>query len=86
MVYLRNRLTAYENHVARYYLERGAHVAAINRTMYALEHYTGSPELEDTLMLMVEAYDRLGMVDLATDAERVLMETFGEPAQPLRLE
>lgn len=86
MVYLRNRLTAYENHVARYYLERGAHVAAINRTMYALEHYPGSPELEATLALMIEAYDRLGMTDLAVDAERVLMETFGEPAQPLRLE
>ena len=86
MVFLRNRLTAYENHVARYYLQRGAHVAAINRTMYALEHYPGSPGLVDTLALMIEAYDQLGMADLAADAERVLMETFGEPAQPLRLE
>ena len=78
MVFLRNRLATYENHVARYYVDRGAYVAAINRGKYALETYPGAPELEDTLQLMIEAYQLLGMTDLAADTERVLMATFGD--------
>jgi outer membrane protein assembly factor BamD len=78
MTYLRNRLATYENHVARYYLERGAYVAAINRAKYAVEHYPGAPELETSLLLMIEGYEALGMADLARDADRVLQESFGE--------
>jgi outer membrane protein assembly factor BamD len=80
MVFLRNRLTEYENHVAEYYINRGAYVAAVNRAKYALEHYPGAPQLEKTLAIMVDAYGRLGMQDLANDARRVLTETFGEQA------
>jgi outer membrane protein assembly factor BamD len=85
MVYLRNRLADYENHVADYYLRRGAYVAAINRAKYALEHYPGAPQLEKTLQILVTAYDRLGMKDLAADARRVLRETFGEAAATAQL-
>jgi outer membrane protein assembly factor BamD len=77
MVWLRNRLATYENHVAQYYIERGAYVAAVNRAKYALEHYTGAPELEETLNIIIDAYDRLGIYDLAEDARRVLAENFG---------
>jgi outer membrane protein assembly factor BamD len=80
MVFLRNRLAQYENHVAAYYIERGAYVAAVNRAKYALEHYPGAPELEKTLQIMVGAYEKLGMMDLAADARRVLQETFGDEA------
>jgi outer membrane protein assembly factor BamD len=78
MVYLRNRLAKYENHVAQYYINRGAYVAAVNRAKYALEHYPGAPELEQTLGIMVTAYEMLGMQDLATDARRVLTATYGD--------
>jgi outer membrane protein assembly factor BamD len=80
MVWLRNRLATYENHVAAYYIDRGAFVAAINRGKYALEHYPGAPELEETLMLMITAYRELGMQDLADDSVRVLRENFGDQA------
>jgi outer membrane protein assembly factor BamD len=83
MIFLRNRLATYENHIARYYLDRGAYVAAINRAKYAVEHYPGAPQLEESLALMVEAYDALGATDLARDTERVLQENFGELAVPL---
>jgi len=79
MVYLRNRLATYENHVASYYMRRGAYVAAINRGKYALEHYPGAPELEQTLALMVQSYRALGMTDLAEDTSRVLRENYGDP-------
>ena len=85
MVFLRNRLAEYENHVADYYIRRGAYVAAINRAKYALEHYPGAPELEQTLLILVTAYEQLGMTDLAADARRVLRETFGDEAATARL-
>ena len=78
MIFLRNRLARYENHVADYYIRRGAYIAAINRAKYALEHYPEAPELEQTLQTLVVAYDALGMSDLAADTRRVLSRTFGE--------
>jgi outer membrane protein assembly factor BamD len=76
MVFLRNRLATYENHVARFYIERGAYIAAVQRCKYSLEHYPGAPQLQDTLAIMIEAYDALGMEDLAADARRVQRESF----------
>jgi len=76
MIYLRNRLALYENHVAAYYMERGAYVAAINRAKFSLEHYPGAPALEASLQILIDAYEQLGMRDLANDAKRVLDESF----------
>lgn len=78
MIFLRNRLAAYENHVAEYYMGRQAYVAAINRAKYVVEHYPGAPDTERALEIMAEAYETLGMMDLAADARRVLGETRGE--------
>lgn len=86
MVYLRNRLAEYENHVARYYLRRGAYVAAARRAEYAVEHFPGAPQLEESLEIMIEAYERMGMHDLAADAARVLELNFGADAQRTRLD
>lgn len=80
MVFLRNRLAAYENHVADYYLRREAYVAAANRAKYAVENYAGSPELERSLEIMIEAYEQLGMNDLANESRRVMAESFGRTA------
>ncbi len=78
MIFLRNRLAEYENHVADYYMRRGAYVAAVNRAKYAVENYPGAPALEESLNIMIGSYRKLGMTDLAADAERVLRESFGE--------
>lgn len=79
MVFLRNRLAEYENHVANYYIDRGAYVAAVNRAKYALEHYPGAPALEDSVALLSRAYSLLGLADLAADAERVFDLNFERP-------
>ena len=42
MVFIKDRLAQYENHVADYYLRRGAYVAALNRAKSALEQYNGA--------------------------------------------
>jgi outer membrane protein assembly factor BamD len=81
LVYLRNRLAAYENAVARFYLERDAYVAALNRARTALETYQGADSSAESLQIMIASYEGLGMTDLANDAKRVLQMNF--PGTPL---
>jgi outer membrane protein assembly factor BamD len=76
MVYLKNRLAAYENQVADYYLRRGAYVAAATRARNALEAFNGADSNAESLRIMIEAYEELGMNDLAADARRVLELNF----------
>ena len=76
MVAIKNRLADYENHVADYYLRRGAYVAALNRAKGALEKYHGATSNATSLQLMAEAYEKLGMNDLAANTRRVLAENF----------
>jgi outer membrane protein assembly factor BamD len=72
MVYLKNRRASYENWVADYYLRRGAYVAAANRAKGALEAYNGADSNDESLRIMISAYEELGMDDLAADARRIL--------------
>ncbi len=71
MLFLKNRLAAYEVNVARFYLEREAYVAALNRAKNALEEYNGSTSSRAALDAMIEAYEGLGMAELAADTRRV---------------
>ncbi len=83
MVYLRNELAEYELHVADYYMRRGAWVAAANRGKYVVEHYEGAESMPAALGVMITAYRRLGLNDLAVDATRVLRLNFPERASKL---
>jgi outer membrane protein assembly factor BamD len=80
MNYLLNALASHEVHVARYYMTRSAYIAAANRAQYALKTYPQAPANEEGLVILVRAYDALGMKDLRDDAERVLMKNF--PTSP----
>jgi outer membrane protein assembly factor BamD len=76
MKYLVNALASHEVHVARYYMKRGAYIAAANRAQYAVQNYPESPAIEEALFIMVKAYDALGMAKLRDDAERVMRKNF----------
>jgi outer membrane protein assembly factor BamD len=76
MLAIKERMSDYENHVANYYLRRGAYVAAANRAKSALEEYNGASGNAVSLRIMAEAYDNMGMDDLAADARRVLAANF----------
>lgn len=78
MVYLVNALALHEMHVARYYMQRKAYLAALNRTKYILETYPGASATEEALVTMVSAYDAMGMNDLRDDTIRVLKTNFPE--------
>lgn len=80
MKYLVNSLASYEVHVARYYMKRGAYVAAANRAQYAMLNYSQAPAVEEALFVMVRAYDALGMTDLRDDADRVMHKNFPDSA------
>jgi outer membrane protein assembly factor BamD len=78
MRYLVNSLAQYEVHVARYYMKRGAYVAAANRAQFAVKHYPQAPALEEAVFIMVKAYDALGMTDLRDASDRVMRKNFPE--------
>jgi len=72
MVYLRNNIAAHQVHVARYYMKRGAYLAAANRGAQVVENYQRAPAVKDALEIMIEAYNKLGLEKLSKDTQRVL--------------
>lgn len=76
MTYIVNSLASYEVHVARYYLSKGAHVAAINRAQVAITDYPGVPATKEALEIMVKSYDAMGLKELKADTQRVLDKNF----------
>lgn len=72
MDYIVNTLAAHEVGVARYYFRRGAYVAAVNRAQHAVTEFAQTPSIEEALHIMMLSYERLGLADLRSDAERVL--------------
>lgn len=75
-LFLRNSLAQHEVHVARYYMKRGAYVAAVNRCKYVVENFDQSLAMPAALKIMAQAYDKLGLTKLATDARRVLQSSY----------
>lgn len=76
MTYVINSLAESEVNVARYYYQRGAYVAAVNRAQLALTEYQGVPAAQEALTLLVKSYEAMGMPDLAADARRVLEKNY----------
>ncbi len=76
MTYLRARLARYEINIANYYFRRKAYLAAANRGRYVVENYPQTEAVPDALAVMVQAYQLLGMNDLANDSLTVLKANF----------
>lgn len=76
MAFIKNSLARSDVHVARFYYERGAYVAAINRAQITVQEFRDVPAVEEALFLMVQSYDRLGMTELRDDTKRVLLATY----------
>jgi len=76
MSYILNSLAQSEVFVARYYYERGAYLAAINRAQNAIVDYQGVPAVEEALFILFKSYDALGMTALRDDTQRVLEKNF----------
>lgn len=76
VAWLVNTIAENEVHVAQYYYERGAYVAAVNRAKAVLTDFHGVPAAEKALYIMMLAYDKLDLTDLRDDTQRVLDENY----------
>ncbi len=76
MSFIKNRLAKYELSIARYYVKRGAYVAAANRGQHVVEHYSDSQHLQEALEIMVKCYDKLELDSLKENAEKTLALNF----------
>lgn len=72
MVYLRNVLADHELHVAEYYYDKKAYIAAANRASSLVAHFQGAPQVEDGLIIMAKSYNKLGLTRLEADTVKVL--------------
>jgi outer membrane protein assembly factor BamD len=84
MVFLRNRLADYELLVARYYMSRGAWLAAASRARFIVEQYDGAPAVADSLKIMLDAYRELGMTDQAADVRLVIASNYPDTLRQAR--
>jgi outer membrane protein assembly factor BamD len=73
---LRNILSRYELFVSIYYTQKGAYIAAINRSKYVIEKYPNTPSVPAALHLMAYNYDIINAPILAKDARRVLHKSY----------
>ncbi len=78
MVFTRNKLAEHELHVARFYLEREAWVAAVKRANYLIENFQKTPAVEEALQLLITAYEAMGMEQMAADSRRVYTQNYGD--------
>ena len=76
VAWLVNTMAENEKFVARYYYDRYAYVAAINRAQVVITDFQGVPAAEEALYIMMMSYEKLGMTDMRNDAERVLLANF----------
>ncbi|MBS0287315.1 MAG: outer membrane protein assembly factor BamD [Proteobacteria bacterium] len=72
MVYLRNILAENELVAARFYMKKGAYLAAANRASNVIVQFERAPVTAEALFIMVQAYRKLELNTLANDAYRVL--------------
>ncbi len=71
-----NALSQHEVTVARWYMRRGAYVAAVNRAQFAIQTYPNTIAVEEALAIMVGGYEGMGLDTLRNDAKRILTQTY----------
>jgi outer membrane protein assembly factor BamD len=55
-------------------------VAAINRAQTTVQEYRDVPAVEEALFIMIQSYDKLGLVQLRDDTRRVMEKSYPNSA------
>lgn len=76
VTWLVSTLAQNEVHVAQYYYERGAYLAAANRAQTVVTDFQGVAIAEKALYIMYLSYEKLNLPQLRDDAKRVLDQNF----------
>jgi outer membrane protein assembly factor BamD len=71
MVHLRNKIAEHELTVVRYYVRRGAHIAAAKRAEKIIAEYPGAPATVEALLLLEKSYREAGLASAAADVRRL---------------
>ena len=62
--------------VARYYMRRGAYLAANNRAQKVVQQYQNTRFVEEALAIMAQSYQHINQPQLAEDTRRILAQNF----------
>lgn len=73
---MEDALAEYEVNIARFYFQREAYVAAVNRAERVIENFSTSPAVESALGILLQSYSRMDLEELADDSRRVLELNF----------
>ena len=76
MVFLRNVMADHQLHVAQYYYNRQAYVAAANRATNLVSHYQGAPSVPAGLEIMAKSYRKLGLKNMENDTLSVIKQNY----------
>ncbi len=72
MLYLSNELALHELEVAKYYYNRGATAATVNRVHFLMQNYPRSPYQIEALELLADAYQAQGLTDLEKQTRDII--------------
>jgi len=76
MYYIRNMLAQHELHIAEFYYDRKAYIAAANRASLIVKHFGGVPQAKEALKIMFKSYNALGVTKQAADTKRIFNLNF----------
>ncbi len=76
MAFIRNLMARREMIIADFYMKRKAYVAAANRAVGVVVHYSGSTAVPHALEVMAIAYKKAGLPDLAESSYRILETSY----------
>lgn len=71
MIFLRNRIAQHELNVVKFYVSRGAYVAAAKRAEQIVAQYPGAPATVEALELLQLSYSESGLKQQADDVAHI---------------
>ena len=74
MLYARNRVAEHELTVARFYVARGAYVAAAKRASDIVSGYPGAPATIEALQILKRSYSDLGLQQQTADSATLIAQ------------
>lgn len=80
MVFIRQLLAQQDLEVARYYAKREAFIAAADRATQIVEHFQGTPQVEEALAILSRSYTALKQPELAARSRAVLAHNWPHSA------
>ncbi len=83
MIAIRNDLANHQLNVAKYYMVRGAWLAAANRAQTVVEHYPQTPAVLESLAVMTVAYENLDLPEMSAQTLEVLRANAGDQTDEL---